>query len=166
MTEQAPLIRLMVDSGAFSVLHKGETVDLDAYCGFIEKSRKQLWQYVNLDDIESPETSAENLAVMKARGLTPIPVFHCSEPLQWLKKMIDDGEKYIALSKSDGDTLTDERQRELLDEAFKILWEHPDIKVHAMGFMSPALLQRYRARWYSADAASWSKAVTVLPSVK
>src|SRR5262249_23269470 len=130
-----------------------------AYCKFIERSRDDLWCYANLDDIKSPERSAANLAVMKARGLAPLPVFHAGEPLSWLKKMIDDGEKFIGLSLSaENDKLSEQaqqRQQELLDEAFTVLWPYPDIKVHAFGIMNPRWLQRYRARWYSADSTSW-----------
>ena len=154
-------IRLMLDSGAYTALHQGITIDLDAYCRFIEKNRSRLWCYVSLDDIESPEKSAENFQIMKARGLAPMPVFHAGEPLQWLKKMIDGGERYIGVSLSAfEDKLSKEaqaKQKRLLNEAFNILSRHQDIRVHAFGIMNPKLLQPYRKWWYSADSSSWVK---------
>jgi hypothetical protein len=160
-------IRLMLDSGAYTAFHfDGVVIDLDAYCRFVERNKRSLWQYINLDDIgndaRSAEQSAINLQIMKARGLTPIPVFHCGEPIEWLKKMINDGEKYIALSLSSNRTLQDNSngypiQKALIDQTLDVLAGHPDIKLHLLGIMAAQLLQPYRQWWYSTDSSSWVK---------
>ncbi|HEU5488700.1 MAG TPA: hypothetical protein VFV16_07750, partial [Candidatus Nitrosotalea sp.] len=159
--------KIMLDSGAFSAWTKGLQIDLKEYCDFIFKFNEYLDTYINLDVIpgipnkkrtrEEVESSAElsykNLIEMKKLGLSPIPVYHWGEDMSWLERLLNDGEKYIAIGVPG---VNRETLVSWLDRVFTVLTRisgEVKVKVHGLGVFKPFLMERYP--WYSVDATSW-----------
>jgi hypothetical protein len=171
MSAAKPLIKVMLDSGAYSAWTHGKTINLRDYIKFIREVEPCLRTYVNLDMIpgslgrsrtwEDAEGSAaksyRNWQMMKDAGLKPLPVFHQGEDFRWLEKMLKDGEDYIGIS-----TAKNQRrsvQQQWLDIFFATVTDElgrPLIKVHGFGSAHVDWLRRYP--FYSVDTAGWLKA--------
>jgi hypothetical protein len=164
-----PVVRLMLDSGAYTAWTKKVSIDLDEYIAFIKEHQDLLFCYVNLDvipgepgkkrtqdDIEdSAAKSYKNLQYMKSYGLKPVPVFHQGERFYWLKRMIDDGDSYIGISPMAD--LPMATVRPWLDKVFTLITTRdgkPIIDTHGFGVTSLDLLFRYP--WTSCDSTSWA----------
>jgi hypothetical protein len=107
-----PLIKLMLDSGAYSAWTQNQAISIAAYIKFVRECEPYLHTYVNLDVIpgalgrprtwQDTETAAaqsyRSLQLMKDAGLKPLPVFHQGEDFRWLERMLKDGEEYIGIS--------------------------------------------------------------------
>lgn len=160
--------RIMLDSGAYSAWTRGGTIKVGDYIDFIRRHRDRLDTYINLDVIPGSKgvrptlrevdhaaaASFDNYEVMRAAGLSPIPVFHYGESFSWLERLVAAGADYIALGGTVG--VPTGRKREFLDECFAILTDAagaPVIKVHGLGVTDSAALARYP--WHSADSTSW-----------
>lgn len=165
----APKIKLMLDSGAFSAWKRGVAIDIDEYCDYIKQHQHLLYSYVTLDHIpgkpnvkrtlaeinHSAELSYKNQQYMKKLGLSPIPVFHMGEDFKWLRRYMDDGEPYIGISPAAD--LPQPAIRDWLDRAFTVVCDKdgwPKVKTHGFGVASFDLLKRYP--WFTADATSWA----------
>lgn len=162
--------KIMLDSGAFTAWTQNEKIDIDDYIDYINRNKKNIHTYFNLDVIpgkpgqkrtpEIVEASAKasyaNLQIMRKRKMNPIPVFHQLENFKWLDKLLDDGHDYIAVGgiAGSGSILN---SRQWLDRVFTRLTDKkgwPLINVHGLGVASFELLFRYP--WYSCDATSWA----------
>ena len=65
---------ILIDSGAFSAFTQRDTIDLDAYCRFLERREPLLWDYIALDVVNDAPSTLRNLQAMVMRGLQPMPV--------------------------------------------------------------------------------------------
>lgn len=72
-------VRLMMDSGAYTVATRGLTVDRDAYTRFLDRLWPKLTVAAALDVIGDPAASWENYVWMRER-LPVMPVYHVDEP--------------------------------------------------------------------------------------
>lgn len=166
-------VRLMVDSGAFSVWVKGETIAIEDYTKYIKKYEHLIDSYIVLDQISgrpghistqaeddaAAEITFQNFKYMKKEGLDPIPVFHQGERFAWLDRYLNDEScKYIAIS---CDKMLDAKTRRLrvsfLDQVFSRLTDergYPIVKTHGLGITSIPLMLRYP--WFSVDSTTWS----------
>lgn len=167
--KDAPVVRLMLDSGAFSAYIKGVSIDLADYIAYVKKNLHLIDTYFNLDVIPGTynqkrkegeleagaAASRANLLKMKKAGLNPIPVFHQEEDFKWLHLMVKDREPYIALSTLK--ELSIQENRDWLDQCFTLLCDEkgwPRMKIHGLGIASFDLLKRYP--WETCDATSWA----------
>src|ERR1700677_2471910 len=106
-------LSIALDSGAFSSWRRGIDLPLKDYTAYCKANKEHAAMYVNMDCIpgenglmdhsqssieKSAAKSYENLQIMKAAGLRPVPVFHQGETFNWLDKMLEDGETYIGIS--------------------------------------------------------------------
>lgn len=73
-------VDVFADSGAFSAMNSGITIELDAYMAWLRKWEHRFTCYANLDVIGDVDATARNADIMHASGLTPLPVFHRGEP--------------------------------------------------------------------------------------
>lgn len=161
-------MHLLLDSGAFSAWNAGANVDLDAYIRFIKDNSDSISAYVNLDVIpgspgkvptpDEVERSAaqgwENMLYMEEHGLSPVPVFHQGERMQWLERMIDHGCPYVGISPAN-DRSTQQKVM-WLDRVFDFLCNDegvPCIRTHSFGATSSVIIFRYP--WYSVDSTTW-----------
>jgi hypothetical protein len=155
-----PVVKIILDSGAYSVWKLGKQINLPEYCDYIDRNRDWIAHYVNLDVINpgNPEAAAaasfENLVYMRSRGLDPMPVFHVGEDISWLYKMLDLGCRHIGLSAS---SLVSRNQ---VDDWYAHAWSYlvnsdglPLVRVHAFGEARYKSLVKFP--WASADSASW-----------
>ena len=163
-------INIMLDSGAFSSWRRGVDLPIKEYIVYCRENKDQVAAYVNMDCIpgekglmdnsqsaidKSAAKSYDNLQIMKAEGLSPIPVFHQGETFNWLDKMLADGETYIGVS-----PYMKSHQNEIIqwmDKVFSRITDSqgkPLIKTHGFGVTACNLCTRYP--WWSVDSTSWS----------
>jgi hypothetical protein len=159
MTQPVPVVKLLVDSGAYSAFTQGIPVDIDQYANFIIKNLAHIEQGINLDVIMPTDVdtaarrSFENWTYLKDRhGLDTMPVFHCGESIEWLDKMIESTGR-VGLSASMASL-------EEGIEWYNIVWPritdkngYPVAKFHAFGDAAPRAILNYP--WYSADSTTW-----------
>lgn len=174
-----PPCKLMLDSGAYSALTRGETIDVRKYIDFVKENAELVHSYVNLDVIpggstpraleEAASASYKNLQAMWKANLKPLPVFHIGEDFKWLQRLLDDGERYIGLggmAKAKQDV-----RRKWLDKVWTVLSDdqgRPLVKVHGFGLTAVEHLKRYP--WYSVDSTAWALAggygIVFVPQLK
>jgi hypothetical protein len=166
-TDKSPPCKLMLDSGAYSALTRGETIDVRKYIDFIKDNQQYCHSYVNLDVIpggkphlsleEAAKRSYTNLQTMWKAHLKPLPVFHIGEDFKWLQRLLDDGERYIGLggmAKARQDV-----RRRWLDQVWTVLTNdegRPLVKVHGFGLTQVEHIKRYP--WFSVDSTAWALA--------
>lgn len=163
-----PKVRLMCDSGIFSIWNKGEPpLNIKDYINYIKRNQHLLFSYVNMDKIpgvfgrkrtaaeveDSAKQSYDNLQEMKSHGLRPIPVFHQDENLRWLERMLADGETYIGIS------LRKENRAKIqwLNRIFSMITNkdgNPLIRLHGFGITRPHILLKYP--FYTVDSTTWA----------
>lgn len=156
-------IDLFLDSGAYSAWTQGAVIDLVEYIAFIKQHQDMLGLYANLDVIgeggkapcrETAEMTLANQNQMEDAGLSPLPVFHFGEPLEYLQYYVDNYD-YMALGGLAA--LTPDKIRPFLDNCFSnyICGQDgiPKIKVHGFAVTSHKLMICYP--WYSVDSTSW-----------
>lgn len=67
---------LIGDSGAYSAMSLGKPVDIDKFCGWVERNQKHLCWVASLDAIGHPEQSLANYQYMVRNGLAVVPTVH------------------------------------------------------------------------------------------
>lgn len=160
------IIKLMLDSGAYSAWTKGEAIDLQLYIEFCERHAEDIWVPVNLDVIpgrmgevptmqqveEAAVMSWQNGRKMRKAGLKPLMVYHQGERRYWLEKMLDSGSEYIGLGAVANKPAAVRIQ--FLDEVFNYLCgkNYPEVKIHGFGITAVEMIQRYP--WYSIDSTT------------
>lgn len=149
-------INLFLDSGAYSALTQGVSIDLQEYIQFIKKYEEHLEVYAVLDVIGDPKATYKNQLIMEEAGLKPLPCFHYGEDIQWLNRYLSKGYDYIAL----GGMVGKDSETHLGPWLDMLFSEHltdsegmPIIKTHGFGMTSFNLMLRYP--WYSVDSTSW-----------
>lgn len=165
----------LLDSGAFSVWNRGESIDLDAYIAFCDAHRIPDIYYVNLDiipgrpnDVKSKTPSSIEAACQggwdnyqKMLKTLPfekvVPVFHQGDGIQWLEKYLKFGTPYIGISPAN-DMTTEQKlawirslQGHLFDSS-----GNQTIKTHGFAVTSFRLMKCMK--WTSVDSASWVRA--------
>lgn len=146
---------IILDSGAFSVTNSENKISLTAYTLWLKlylDKYPQIVTYINLDDLENPDESWKNLQYMESEGLSPMPVYHYSEPTEVLNKLCSKYE-YVGLGGMAVGTISNEKLRkfwEWVDTSYK------DNRFHILGVGS--LKAFYYNQPYSLDATSWNKA--------
>lgn len=148
------LLKLFVDSGAYSAFTNKTQINLMEYIEFIQVNKNYIETYANLDDIGSAEKTWENQREMEKHGLSPIPVYHLDEDPKYLAMAME--YDYFAvggLASAKGRSLSP-----FLESVFeKVCTEKSDFfpthKVHGFGITTPQILCSFP--WYSADSTSW-----------
>ena len=147
-------VNLFLDSGAFSAWSQKIEINIYDYIDFIKRHQDVIDVYVNLDVIGDAKRTLKNQRIMEQQGLSPIPVFHLSEPEKYLAFYVRNYE-YIGLGGSVG--MSTEQIMLRLDQIFPDFIcdsdGYPKVKVHGFGLTSLRLMLRYP--WYSVDSTSW-----------
>ena len=157
----------ILDSGAFSVWSKGDTVDIEAYARFAKNFQalnpSNNLYVVNLDVLpgkfgqrpsqtqveESARAGWDNMLLLESKGLKVIPVFHQHEDWAWLEKMRAHTD-YIGISPANDVSM--EEKLEWLNKVFFRI--RNTIKTH--GFAVTSHHQRYNFPFFSVDSSSWT----------
>lgn len=139
-------VHVFLDSGAYTAWKKGGTVSLDGYIQDIKASL--IGKYSVLDVVGDPEQTEWNQRRMEEHGLYPVPVFHLGSDLKHLRRLVDQGYRYIGLGGTVG-ARREKRQR-FFDECFG---EFPGVQFHGFGMSDITLIQKYP--WFSVDSTTW-----------
>ena len=164
----------LLDSGAFSVWNRGETIDLDAYIQFCV-DHPACSYFVNLDIIPGKPNDVRSKTVdliekacqggwdnyQKMLSRLPfekvVPVFHQGDPFNWLEKYLKFGTPYIGISPANDRTT--EQKLVWLQDVKKYIFDSsgkPIIKTHGFAVTSFRLMKAMQ--WHSVDSASWVRA--------
>lgn len=164
-------IKLMLDSGAFSVWSQGYTIDLTHYLEFCSK-HPDCTYYVNLDVIPGEPRKKETLTrsaietscqagwenYLQMIQVLPkdkvIPVYHQNEDLKWLRKYLDYGVKYIGISPANDSNTREKLQ--WMKSVKPVIFDgagRPLVRQHGFAVTSYDLMKYWE--WYSVDSASW-----------
>lgn len=150
---------VFLDSGAFSALSQGVTIDIGGYCEYIQVNTDIIEKVGHiaiasvLDEIGDAEGTWKNQHEMERRGVRPLPCFHAGEPMEYLDHYAKNYD-YITLGGLVGGST------KVLMEWLDVVWErlvdsdgYPITKVHGFGITSLPLMLRYP--WFSVDSSTW-----------
>lgn len=138
-----------LDSGAYSAMTRGVTIDFSRYCDFIKQHLDKIDPYASLDVIGDWRGSARYYDMMLAQGLKPIPTFHVGSPIEELRRLLKMAD-YVALGGMVGKDKTTVRL--WLDKCWNVIKDYWPKKIHSFGNMTTSTITRYP--WYSADSTS------------
>jgi hypothetical protein len=147
--------RFFLDSGAFTAFTKGAVIDIENYTRFIEANRERITVASSLDAIGDAEGSYRNLKRAEELGAKVIPVFHCREDFDWLRRYLDEGYEYIAL----GGMVPEVKAwiAKWLEQVWGLLVDDEGrarVKVHGFGMTILDFMEKYP--WHSVDSTSWT----------
>lgn len=154
----------LLDSGAFSARRDNVDIDVKEYARFLTKYGDQCSNYINLDSIpkdtspkaraEAASITLENQEFLEREGLSPVPVYHKGEPIEYLDQYVATHD-YVAIG-----GLVDTADTHSLDNFFDSIWQRmvnkdgtPKLKVHGFGMTNNVLMLRYP--WFSCDSTTW-----------
>lgn len=156
-----PIVKLMLDSGAFSAFSLGRHIDVTKYADFILSNRSCIDQVINLDVIASnsdPEQAAAagmaNYFYLLSRGIKSVPVFHAKENLKHLTQMLNNGADYVGVSGTS--IVSPAETQNFYDLCFQYLSDSKGkmvVDTHFFGDTSPKSLLTFPVT--SADSATW-----------
>lgn len=139
-------LRLVVDSGAFTVWKKGKEIALKDYCKFLNSIKMKPWRYFNLDVIGDPEKTNINYDIMLKEGFNPIPIFTRGEDPAMLDKYYETSD-VVGL----GGLVGTKGNKDAVKRIMKRTYGR---KVHWLGFTNLQFLKYYRP--YMCDSSSAS----------
>ena len=149
--------KLALDSGAFSVMNSGITIDIDVYAEFLKQYRELFTWYANLDvipiddthTVEAGQASLDNLVHLEnEHGLSPMPIFHFGEPIEFLDQM-QEGRNHIGLGGLVG--VPRASRMPWLETVFDHVNE--GVRVHGYGIGDEVLIKGFP--WDSVDCTNW-----------
>lgn len=142
---------LFADSGAFSALTQGASIDLDDYIAWVRRWRHRFVLYANLDVVGSPGVTALNQRRMEEAGLSPVPAFHAGSDFRVLEELC---ERYplVGLGGMVQPTDKDAVMRWLVS-CFKIAARY-GAGLHGYGQGTDWILRALP--FYSVDTSSWT----------
>lgn len=167
--------KLFIDSGAFSVAHRGEEISIDEYIKYINET-DGIDIFAQLDVIPYPvlnhktalasaEQSWKNYEYMinkvkpEKRQLV-MPIFHFGEDIKFLRRILETehfGElpSYIGVGGRHG--VSTAKQRKYFKTIFNVIKSsrNSNVKVHAFGMTTLSILEEFP--FTSADSTSWLK---------
>lgn len=153
-------VKVFLDSGAYSALTQGTSIDLGAYCDYILRNGDIIKMAASLDVInpDDPKAAAKqgfhNLLEMEKRGVRPVPTFHQGEPDEALEYYVANY-KYVLLGGMVGSSA--KVLQTWLDRVFERFLTNGDgtlkTQIHLFGVTSLPLMLRYPAT--SVDSSTW-----------
>lgn len=153
-------VKVFLDSGAYSALTQGTSIDLGRYCDYILRNQDIIKMAASLDVInpDDPKAAAKqgfmNLLEMEKRGVRPVPTFHQGEPDEALQYYVENYD-YVLLGGMVGSSA--KQLREWLDRVFERFITNGDgtlkTRIHLFGVTSLPLMMRYNAT--SVDSSTW-----------
>lgn len=174
-----PLLKIFVDSGAFTAWTQGKEIDVENYINYINENKDWFEICAAVDSIPGePEGSSvasheevmescrktwENFLYMRSKMLDVsklLYTFHIGEPWEYLKQALEYEDEhgkltYIAFGGLVG------KGRDLIDNFLKEATDivkkssNPHIKIHVFGVSNFNLLSKYKLT--SSDSTAWCK---------
>jgi hypothetical protein len=148
-------VDILMDSGAYSVMTKGEEINIDKYIQFIKDCGTNITAAISLDVIGDGDETYSRWKYMQRKGVETIPTYHLSTDVKFLERYIEETD-YVGIGGVAGVT-TSRTAR----EAFNMLWREvltdsdgfPLVKIHAMGITDVTILTDFP--FYSIDSSTW-----------
>lgn len=178
-------VKIMMDSGAFSLhvytrsttkrgasaktkqAHSVEDLQKKMYKNYVAYclENKHKWAfYVTLDFKREQPIIYKMQKQFLRDGLSPMPVYHGESSLDWLRKYVDMGHKYIAMG---GGSFHKGSIEFYYDKCFDFAAKH-GIVYHGLAFTSLKAITRWP--WKSVDSSTWSRCAAfgqvVMPDFK
>lgn len=138
---------LMLDSGAFSVMTKGITVDIDELIQYIKDTEPEV--AIQLDVIGDDDKTWDNYLYMK-KQVDVVPVIHYKASDKHIKRVVDSAD-YILL----GALVPLSTQKKKMFAWLDYLYSNYNLqnkKIHLLGITNAKVLARYPV--YSSDSSS------------
>lgn len=123
---------IMLDSGAFSAFTKGKSVNVLDYMEYIRKNADVISSYIALDVIGDSFITKAFYDLMRAKGFSPIPVFHYGDDYSTMDHYVASGATSVAL----GNTVTIRDKDIVLRWCEEVHRQYPEIKLHLLGSSS------------------------------
>ncbi len=142
---------IFLDSGAFQIYSRNETIKIEDYMDFIKSLNFKL--YANLDIIGDAEKTLENQKIMEDHNFTPIPVFHIGEDFKYLEYYLQ-RYSYIGLGGIAGGG-SKRKNENFLNRCFYMIKDYWPVKIHGFGVADQKLLERFP--FYSVDTSTPSR---------
>ncbi len=141
-----------LDSGAFSAMHSGAEIDIDAYIDFIKEHGAKFEKVAALDCIGDWKGTEKNLQYMRGKGVNPIPVFHTNEPFDYLDNLLKEND-YLCLGVT-GSKLRQPQIIAWLVEVFKRRERiNPACKMHGFALTSAKIMKYFD--WDTCDSTRY-----------
>lgn len=153
--------QLMVDSGAFTFMAKGEKeVSEDyikEYVRFVKEIEPDYYFTIDVGDIE--QQKEYHLKLVEA-GLDPIPVYHLFDKSDAYLKWVVEHKNKQGMVAIGGYALESQKQeKDAVAEVGKIITKmlnlDKSLKIHILGMTSIEGLKRYARKIYSVDSTAW-----------
>lgn len=138
---------LFGDSGAFSAWTSGASISLDDYAAWLHRWKHLLSAYVTLDVIGDNAATLVNQRALESMGLSPLPVFHGSEPWPQLEAYCEEY-PYVAL----GGMVGANKALPWVVRCFRIAERYGTV-FHGFGQTKRVFMRSLP--WYSVDSSSW-----------
>jgi hypothetical protein len=140
-------------SGKWSVrdMEKLRDETVKGYSKYCKKHGKEWDWYVTFDYIKDCATIRQMQHQLESLGTKPVPVYHGDQPIDWLKKYIDDGHKLICIGSI---RRNNKYTRQYFDRVFNLADKH-NVLLHGLAVTS--LTGMFCFPWYSVDSATWAK---------
>lgn len=140
---------IMLDSGAYSALTKGRSVNLFDYMKYIEENAELISRYVALDVIGDSFTTKSYYEIMRHKGFDPVPVFHWGDDLSTMQYYVSNGARVVAI----GNTVKIRNKDYVAKWCNEIHELVPDIELHLLGSSSQKILDCGAVE--SCDSSAW-----------
>lgn len=140
---------ILLDSGAFSAWNTGKPIELQTYIDYVKNNIYLVERFIALDVIGDAEKSKENYIEMLNQGLSPVPVFHEGDDIEYLDYYVQHGCELIALG---GTSHRGSKKfvREWIQYIQKL---YPKQKFHLLGSSSRKITAY--TNLYSFDSSTW-----------
>lgn len=140
---------IFADSGGFSAYSQGVRITVDEYADWLTKWSPLIETYANLDVIGNASATKANQTALEDRELTPIPVFHAGEPVDFLRDYV---ERYPYVALGGMVPISSDLALRWAAQCFKIGQTH-ETKFHGFGQTSVKIMRALP--WYSIDSSTW-----------
>lgn len=144
----------MVDSGAFTALTMGISIDIDAYADWLIENRAGVSKAVTLDVIGDWKGTAANYEYLLSKlpdGYPLLPVWHSTSPTHELERLLSEY-NYVAIG---GVVGLGSRVNTFMQHMVRVhlmAREHGTL-LHGLGVTSEAAL--HKLPWHTVDSSSW-----------
>lgn len=157
-----PRVRILVDSGAFSVASGTASVELSRYASFLRRASGVVDEYVNLDVIGDRTRTLRNHLALEREGLRPWPVVHYPTDPATIARWVDRGYPTVMLgglvphAASASRALVAGRDDPVLQWLNECAFVADDfgIALHGLGVTPIPLIREFS--WRSVDSAYWA----------
>ena len=147
-----PYPDVFADSGGFSAMTQGVTIDINAYATWVKRWKHLFAVYANLDVIGNPDVTWRNQQTLEDAGLTPLPVFHTGTDFKWLEHYIE-RYPYMALGGMVPYMKFPKKIMPWLIMCFRLA----EGRTVFHGFGATAWKVISALPWYSVDSSSWGQ---------